>query len=70
MTSADTLNIYCTEYLLQLFTGYGCVCKPGFYLTMNYGGQITCAECPSDMVRFTYKGDIHFYVDFLDVGHH
>jgi len=42
-------DCYCT------CAGYGCVCQPGFYLTMNYGGQITCAECPSDMVRVLYE---------------
>jgi len=50
----------CPVYFTSLVfcTGLGCVCQPGFYLTMNYGAEITCAECPSDMVRLVYQANV------------
>ena len=62
--------IECFKSSLLVCSGYSCVCQPGFHLTVNYGGQITCAECPLDMVRLACEANVSLLntdVDFLDI---
>ena len=47
------------KLLLEFFSGYSCVCQPGFHLTVNHGGQIRCAQCPSSMVRPTCEANVY-----------